>query len=171
MIETERLMLVPLDAEQMKLLVKDTPAFEKMLECVYAGENPDEAFCQTWAQQIGIAELDPQKEGWHSTWAILEKQNREMAGMICFRNLPDENWITEVGFGLGEGARRRGLMTEALNAVCEWALSQPKVARIVAETDPDNFPAETVLKACGFYAYARARTNWWIRLTNKEKSF
>ncbi|SEG38930.1 Acetyltransferase (GNAT) domain-containing protein [Eubacterium ruminantium] len=41
-------------------------------------------------------------------------------------------------------------MTEAVRALTELALSQNKVSRVEAETDPDNLPSKRILANVGF---------------------
>ena len=41
-------------------------------------------------------------------------------------------------------------MTEALEAVCKWAVLQPRVKRIEAETAPENNASQRVLFRVGF---------------------
>ena len=41
-------------------------------------------------------------------------------------------------------------MTEALEAVCKWAVLQPRVKRIEAETAPENNASRRVLFRVGF---------------------
>lgn len=55
----------------------------------------------------------------------------------------------EVGYGLAESARGRGLATEALQAVVQLAHDEG-VPAVVALTDPANAPSHRVLQRCGF---------------------
>ena len=59
-------------------------------------------------------------------------------------------------------------MTEAARAMCGWALSQPGVTSVVAETKRDNRPSQRILSRCGFRPEREEGTLWW-RLTELEK--
>ena len=41
-------------------------------------------------------------------------------------------------------------MTEAVKAMASWALGQPRVRQIQAETDPGNYASQGVLQKAGF---------------------
>ena len=56
----------------------------------------------------------------------------------------------EVGYGIHPGFRGRGLMTEALQCVTVWALAQPAVKRVLAESEPENTASHRVLEKSDF---------------------
>ncbi len=41
-------------------------------------------------------------------------------------------------------------MTEAVKAMCEWALKQKGVRNVIAETDLAGFASQRILECCGF---------------------
>ena len=69
--------------------------------------------------------------------------------MLC--SDPDE--AVEVGYGLNEGFRGNGYMTEALAALCAWAFGDAGVSAVTAETDRDNFASHAVLQKCGMRVF------------------
>lgn len=71
----------------------------------------------------------------------MRRRNAEYRKQI-FRNTAED--------GLKKGYCRNGYMTEAVRAITEWALSQNKVSRVEAETDPDNLPSKRILANVGF---------------------
>lgn len=44
----------------------------------------------------------------------------------------------------------KGYTTEAVNALVHWAVSQPSVTRVEAETEPENIASQKVLANVGF---------------------
>jgi RimJ/RimL family protein N-acetyltransferase len=52
-------------------------------------------------------------------------------------------------------------LTEAVKAMCDWALNQPDVKTVIAETDTDNQASHRVLEKCGMQQYEQ--TNGSIR--------
>lgn len=54
-------------------------------------------------------------------------------------------------------------MTEAVGALCDWALKQDGVSHILAETEFDGLVSQRVLKRCGFTEYSRDSNVWWRR--------
>ena len=56
----------------------------------------------------------------------------------------------EVGYGLVPGARRKGLGTEAVGALCAYLESRPGVRRLTAEVLPGNAASLRLLRTLGF---------------------
>lgn len=67
----------------------------------------------------------------------------------------------EIGYGLGKEFEHKGYMTEAVKAMCAWALEQDKVQHVLAETDMHGLASQHVLQQCGFKEYKRNETIWW----------
>ena len=61
-----------------------------------------------------------------------------------------------VGYGLAPGARGVGYATEALRAVVAWALGQPEVAAVEADTTHANLPSQRVMERAGMRLYDRS---------------
>ena len=70
-------------------------------------------------------------------------------GELCFKGL-DSNGIAEIGYGISEKYQNNGYATEAVKGVLEWALNNPNVTAIEAETDSENVASKRVLEKCGF---------------------
>ena len=133
MIKTKRLMLYPASREQMEnAIASETDlelrkAYTEMLEgCL---QHPDQ-----WA--------------WNAMWMI-ELLDGTHIGDLCFKGLADDGTV-EIGYGILEEYQNRGYATEAVDAAAAWALKQPAVSRVEAETDPGNIASQRVLKKAGF---------------------
>ena len=70
-------------------------------------------------------------------------------GDIGFHTPPSVGSV-EIGYGIVPAHRGHGYMTEAVNALTAWALAQPGVTEVRAETDPDNVASQNVLVRAGF---------------------
>ncbi|HEY2520030.1 MAG TPA: GNAT family N-acetyltransferase [Streptosporangiaceae bacterium] len=82
---------------------------------------------------------------------IVLRGTGEVIGDIGFHGPPDPAGTAEIGYGLVEGHRGRGLAGESAVAVCALAWSRPGVRRIVAQTDQANAPSAGVLRHAGFH--------------------
>jgi RimJ/RimL family protein N-acetyltransferase len=71
-------------------------------------------------------------------------------GDIGFHGPPDDSGTVEIGYGIVEQYRGRGLMGESAVAICGLAWSRPRVTRIIARTDEGNGPSAGVLRHAGF---------------------
>ena len=93
---------------------------------------------------------NPNERIWYAVWYIeLKNSPRTIVGDFCFKGLNADGTV-EIGYGLYDGCCGRGYMTEALEAVCKWAVLQPRVKRIEAETAPENTASQRVLFRVGF---------------------
>jgi len=75
--------------------------------------------------------------------------DQTVIGDIGFHAAPSVGSI-EIGYGIVSGHRGHGYVTEAVNALTAWALAQPGVTEVRAETDPDNVASQNVLARAGF---------------------
>jgi len=160
-VETNRLTLVPLTAHQLKLWVENIAALEKELACSYDAEPLTDVFLEIVKGQLTITENDELNYLFHGFWLIIRKEDRVVVGSADFKALPDANGEVEIGYGLGKKHEHHGYMTEAVQAMCNWAMSQQAITHVIAETENDNIPSQNILTRCGFTQYKQADTLWW----------
>ncbi|MCD8184011.1 MAG: GNAT family N-acetyltransferase [Bacteroides sp.] len=110
---------------------------------------------------IQITERDPNNFLWHSFWFLIRKTDRVVVGSADFKGLPNKAKEVEIGYGLGKSFEHNGYMTEAVKAMCRWALQQKEVLHVIAETDIDGFASQRILQKCGFLVNKCEDTIWW----------
>lgn len=159
--ETPRLILHPLTAEELSLWVYDLPTLEKKLDVLYRATPMEGIFAQIVAGQIAPTQSDPDGFLWHTFWLLIRRDDRVVVGAADFKDRPDTGGEVEIGYGLGEAFEHRGYMTEAVTALCAFAGAQPGVRAVTAETECDGYASQKVLKRCGFRLYRRGETLWW----------
>lgn len=86
--------------------------------------------------------------------AIRDRRTGLVVGTIGCAGPPTADGRAEIGYGLVETARGRGLMTDVLAAYLR-ALHASGVAEVVAHTEVDNVPSERVLARTGFSRVCR----------------
>lgn len=134
-LETERLFIYPVSDGEMKAL---------------AGNEKDPELRKAYSEMLRGCEAEPESRIWYAAWDMeLRDSPGTTVGDLCFKG-PPENGAVEVGYGLRAGFCGRGYMTEALKALCAWALTQPGVLRVEAETEPGNAASQAVLARAGF---------------------
>jgi len=161
MIETDRLYLIPLTTHQLKLWVKDISALENELNCSYRAEPMEGIFLDIVKGQFDITSKDETNYLYHSFWFLLRKTDRIVIRSADFKDLPNADGEVEIGYGLGEEFRNHGYMTEAVQAMCLWAMKQKTISHIIAETDIDGIASQHILERCGFRQYRKSETLWW----------
>lgn len=160
-IETERLELIPLMPNQLKLWIEDIKELEKELECYYKAEPMEGFFLEIVKGQYEIIQNDPNNYLWHSFFFLVRKEDRIVVGSADFKDIPNENGEVEIGYGLGKEFEHNGYMTEAVKTMCQWALNQNDVTSVIAETDLDGLASQRILERCGFKKYKEEETLWW----------
>lgn len=161
MIETDRLYLIPLTAHQLKLWIEDIPALEKELNFSYRAEPMEGIFLDIVKGQSEITAEDETNYFYHSFWFLVRKLDRIVVGSADFKNLPNTDGEVEIGYGLGKEFEHNGYMTEAVQAMCQWAMKQELIYHVIAETDIDGIPSQRILERCGFKQYKQGDTLWW----------
>jgi RimJ/RimL family protein N-acetyltransferase len=85
-------------------------------------------------------------EGWRSgssyCWLIFRREGGELAGSIAGRIDPQG---INLGYLMARPFWGQGLMSEALNAVVEWAFSDPTLFRVWAVCDVENSSSARLL--------------------------
>ena len=160
-IETDRLYLLPLTVHQFRLWIKDIATLEKDLNCSYQAEPLVGEFLDILKGQLEVATKDELNYLYHSFWFIIRKTDRVVIGSADFKDVPNENKEVEIGYGLGKEYEHNGYMTEAVQAMCNWAMAQDNISHVIAETDIDSPQSQGILKRCGFIQYKQKDTLWW----------
>lgn len=103
---------------------------------------------QAYSEMLAGCIEKPEQRLWYTAW-FLTLPGGERIGDLCFKGLSPEG-AAEIGYGLLPEYEGKGYATEAVRAMTEWALQQPGVCQIEAETEPDNTASQRVLEKAGF---------------------
>jgi len=160
-IETPRLRIFPLSLELLRLWTEDLPTLERRLGYVYRGVPMEGAALRDARRLLASVEKDPEASPYRTVWMLVQKEDGAIIGSAGFKGPPDQNGEVAIQYGMGQGYRRQGYMTEAVEAICRWALEQPGVAHITAETDLVSYPSQRILERLGFQKYREEETLWW----------
>ena len=133
MIETERLHIYP--------------ASENQMETVISNETDDD-MKKAYTEMLEGCQKHPDQWNWFAMWMIELKDGTHI-GDLCFKGL-EPNGTTEIGYGILDEYQGNGYATEAVKAAAAWALRDPNIIVVEAETEPDNKASQRVLEKCGF---------------------
>ncbi|HLE95762.1 MAG TPA: GNAT family N-acetyltransferase [Candidatus Thermoplasmatota archaeon] len=164
-IRTDRLVLVAATRETCAVPLDDHAALAKHLEADVPAAWPPE-LCDDDARrwtELNLAE-HPELAGWY-TWFVLapEGERRTLVGLAGLKGPPaDDGWI-EVGYGILPAWQRRGIATEATAALIAWALRDPRVLHVAAETYPHLVASVRVMEKLGMRLVARDPESGIIR--------
>lgn len=160
-VNTERLVLVPLDARQMRLWLEEITVLEKELDCIYRAETMEGDFLRIVEGQLSVTEQNEPHYYWYGFWFLIRKSDRTVVGSADFKAGPNGKGEVEIGYGLGKEFEHNGYMTEAVKAMCDWAKKRDGVSHVIAETYLDNQPSQNILRRCGFTETKREDSIWW----------
>ena len=132
-IETKRLKIYPATREQME---------------AFAAAETDAELRKAYTEMLEGCIKHPDQWEWYAMWMI-ELRDGTHIGDLCFKGLGADGAV-EIGYGISEEYRGKGYAAEAVEAAVNWAMKQPAVARVEAETEPDNRASQRVLEKCGF---------------------
>ena len=80
---------------------------------------------------------------------IVRRADGVVIGEIGFVGPPQRGTVM-IGYAIVPSARRQGYATEAIAVLSGWALSEPGVDEVRAQTLPDNEPSVRALLRAGF---------------------
>ncbi|MBW9144008.1 GNAT family N-acetyltransferase [Clostridium sp. CM027] len=167
-LSTERLKIIPLTLNQFKLLLDGIDKMEKELKLSASNECLDGHTQEAMEGLYQEAVKNRDRYFWYTNWQIILKSENKAIGSACFMKCPDENGEVEIGYGINSTYQNNGYMTEAAQAICEWAISQHDVSIIIAETEKDNIASHRVLQKCGMEKYKETDEGIWWRMKGAE---
>jgi [ribosomal protein S5]-alanine N-acetyltransferase len=83
-------------------------------------------------------------------YKITLRASGQVIGGCGFIGPPDATGSVEIGYGLAQSHRGKGIATEAVNGLVDEAWKDPVVKLVFALTDQDNEPSQGVLRRAGF---------------------
>lgn len=149
MIETKRLLLIPVDCEILDSLIEsDEEFFNKYGFINHGGEylNPSPEYLSKIKERL-ISH--PEEYPVAVDYLIIIKDIKTVIGTIYYKSLPDEDGKSEIGYGMNPKYEGQGYMSEALSMMLVMG-KENGITNIIADTDINNVKSQNVLKRCGF---------------------
>jgi [ribosomal protein S5]-alanine N-acetyltransferase len=104
--------------------------------------------------QFRIADLavDPAAQPWLGRAIVAsEPDGPRVIGSVGFHAPPDATGRVEVGYHVEPEYRRRGVATEAIRALFDWAVREHGISHFRAAIAPDNVASLAVVARFGFH--------------------
>jgi len=152
-LQTERLRLIALDVEHLRLTLDDPRKVEENLGLQAMVQLLEGPVREAVRQMLDNAARDKENHLWHTLWRIVRKDRNCIIGGFDFKGPADAQGTAEVGYGIQPAHRGSGYMAEALQEAVRWALSHPLVSAVLAETEGSNPASHRVLEKVGFVRY------------------
>lgn len=140
-IYTQGRKLVPLDLVNLRRLAESEPTD---LRTPSGALPPADVAAQALSQlSSGVAAF------WCVPMLVVETRSGDIVGGCRFKGSPLNDRV-EIGYGVAEYARRRGVATEAVSLLLQRAASSGMVRHVDAQIRPDNLAASKVVMRLGF---------------------
>ena len=157
-LETPRLTLVAATVEYARAefagLGRDWGEMARLLGAVVPANWPPETTRDALPLFLEWLEAAPHLVGWYGWYALLRDESGGLPTLVGgggFLGTP-EGGVATTGYSVLPQFQNRGYATELVGALINWALGQPGVTAIAAETEGPNPASERVLAKLGFRA-------------------
>ncbi|MEC2057416.1 GNAT family N-acetyltransferase [Peribacillus psychrosaccharolyticus] len=164
-LKTDRLRIIPLNAENLKLLIDSQKEMELKL-CLCETESYLDSELKQ-ALEIRLSKLldDEQNYIWYTNWLIVLKDTNCCVGGIMLKGLPNKNGEVVIGYYTIPRYQGNGYMTETIVNIKYWLLNQPDVMSIIADTEKDNIASHRVLEKTGAEMYKETEELYYWRIS------
>ncbi len=170
-ISTQRLTLLPLSLEQLKLGLVSLNDLSASVGVQLVSSLFEGVVDRAVRMKIEkMSKVDKLLHPWYAYWLIVINQEKTGAGMVGFKGVPNESGAVEIGYGIDPVFQRLGYMGEAVQAMVSWAFTHKECNRITAiGVMLDNLASQKVLLRNGFIEtgqddkginYEVERKNW-----------
>ena len=164
-LQTERLRLIALDAENLRLSLENPQRMVDNLGLQRYTSAPQGELRAAVEQMLAGVLRDEANYLWYTHWQIVLKEQNDIIGGFCFKGPPGAKGQVEIGYGIEPSHQGKGYMSESLAEILRWALAQPGVSAVVAETSKSNAASHAVLRKVGFAPYREAPDCLWWRIS------
>ena len=152
MIETERLILRPLNHRQLEKYIKLDNSLELELNVYPAKREISADLLEALEYSIMPNVANPmQNHLFYTLWTMIWKEKNCLVGDLCFVGEPNELGEVEIGYGTYEEFRNMGFMSEAVSGIINWF--KPHVNAVIASTEKNNPASAKVLQNNDFITY------------------
>ncbi len=104
-------------------------------------------------------------------WGISLKTDNKIIGTTTLFHIDEKNCRAEIGYALNREFWGKGLVTEAVNALLNYAFTELNLHRIEADVDPRNTPSIRLLERFGFQKEGYLRERWIVQGETQDALF
>jgi [ribosomal protein S5]-alanine N-acetyltransferase len=167
---TPRLTLIPLTLEQLKIGLLSLNDLSVNIGFNIAGTLFEGIVDRAVRMKIDKMAIVPvELHPWFTYWLIVINVEKIGAGMVGFKGIPNSTGAVEIGYGIDPIFQRLGYMSEAVQALIQWAFTHPECQKITATNVLlNNLASQKVLLRNGFIEIEQDTTgiNYIIKREN-----
>ncbi|QWF16266.1 GNAT family N-acetyltransferase [Lysobacter capsici] len=164
-IATERLLLVPATLALARAELEDRAEFAALLNAHVPEAWPPQTVADALPLFALWLQAAPSCGGWFSWYALARQEDGAASVLVASGGFvgPPLDGEVAVGYAVLPQFEGRGYASEMAGALVEWALAQPRVERVIAETEWANPASVRVLSKLGFVRSGTARAAEGLR--------
>jgi [ribosomal protein S5]-alanine N-acetyltransferase len=101
-------------------------------------------------------------------WTVILKEAEIMVADICITEEPKATGVIEIVYGTYRQFQGKGIMTEAVGGIINWAISQPEILSIIDSTDKENTASSAILLRNNFEITSETESvdSWELKINN-----
>lgn len=165
MIETKRLIIIPLTYGQLVKYTRCDHSLERELDLRESDRVIGPELREALELTILPVVADPGRNYLYSTlWTAISKADRRMVGDLCMMGEPNADGEVEIGYGTYPEFQGQGFMTEMVGGMIGWAKSEPRIRAVTAATEKSNEASYRVLLKNHFIRSGETETLFLWRL-------
>lgn len=146
-LKTEHLDLIPYTQQVAQAAMTDKSQVEQLLEVRVPSDWPW-SHMQEVLPFIAQLAADPLQLGW-GAWLMIHRGDGAIIGDLGFAGKPDESGTVVIGYNVLPAYQNQGYGFEAVQALVNWAFTQPNLKRIVADCYDNNPASMRILEKLG----------------------
>ncbi len=169
---TERLELIAATATHLDAELGDRAKLSAMLDAWFDPKEwppplvDDGAF--GWCRDF--LAVRPGAVGWTLWYVVATNPTRQVVGLMGFKGTPNGDGLVEIGYSLIPSHQGRGLGTEALKALLDWAFAHDEIQGVLAQTFPELDASLALLHKLGFHEVGEGDEPRTIRFLRERES-
>ena len=160
-ITTPRLIIRPTQESDAKILndavIESYDELHTFME--WADHLPSIEESQRYAKEAALNWIDKKNDEPYLQLIIVDKNTGDFVGATSFHHY---NWSipsVETGYWIRKKYSGQGFMTEATNAITQYAFKQLKVNRISLTCDPDNIKSKNIAERLNYTLEGRLKNH------------
>lgn len=168
-ITTQRLELLPCSLEVAQAVVtRNKPQLERLLGVRVPDDWYGSEVLDIFPMYAQMLIDDSSQLGW-GVWLMIHIANSTLIGDLGFLGKPDRAGTVEMGYEVLSAYRQQGLAFEAVEALVNFAFTQPELKRIIAHSPEDHVASIRILEKLGMQQISKGENllEWELKLESR----
>ena len=100
-------------------------------------------------------------------WDLIHLETKQVVGDCGFHSWYTNHFRAEIGYGLREGFKKQGFMSEAMSRILEYGFKEMNLNRVEAFISPENLNSRSLVEKFGFVLEGHLRQHYHNKAEGK----